>query len=553
MQNFYRFLCILIICCGFAMTGSYAQTYTVTTVPPLNAGNSSNGVSFNIKAYQGVVIKEIWVSHTGTGSKTMNVWYRPDSMYATTSTATNVSTANGWIKLINGQTFTATTSGAGVLEKLPFVIDVTIPAGMTYGFVVESTNTSINYSNTGTSLPSTQPYIFGDGTIHINTGTNVGWGGLAPTLVNHPRQFNGKIVYVLDCATPTGLAVSNVQKTSASFNWNAVTTTSTGYEYALTTSATPPASGTPISATSYNATGLTAGTTYYFYVRNRCSPTSTGGWAMVTFTTPICTAIDTLKIGNVTDVSAIATWNTINIADHYEYILSQSSALPVNGAGATTTPSTNASLTGLLPNTNYFFYVRSRCFAATDSSDWASTSFATRAECLPPQPVVNNANPNQPDVSWSEMPFAVGYEYAVTKSNAPPAVGKTIYNTQISVPLPNANGEGYYFHVRTKCYDIFTTSAWATVELRTPTAITDLNNSNAFIKAYPNPVRDRLQIELNPDKGEITITDIAGKVIYREEAKASLININTSKIAQGVYLIKYSNGEHNQIIKFVKE
>lgn len=555
MKSLYHILYAIVAFLCIATSDSRAQTaYTVTTVPPLNAGNSSNGVSFNIKAYQAVTIKEIWVSHTGTGSKTMNVWYRSDSMFATTSGATNVSTTNGWIKLVNGQTFTATTSGAGVLEKLPFTIDVNIPAGGTYGFVVECTNSSINYSNTGTTLPVNQQYLFGDGTIYINTGMNVGWGGLAPTLVNHPRQFNGKIVYVLSCATPTGLTVSNVQKTSASFNWNAVTTTSTGYEYALTTSATPPASGTPITATSYNALGLSAGTTYYFHVRNRCSPTSTGGWATVTFTTPICTAIDTIKVGNVTDVAAFVNWNTISIADHYEYILTQNSATPVSSVGATTTPGTTAQFNGLLPNTNYFFFVRSRCFAAADSSDWSSTSFATRAECLPPQPVVNNGNPNEPVVSWSDMPFATGYEYAVTKSPAPPALGKTIYNTQIAVPLPSDNGDGYYFHVRTKCYDIFTTSAWATIELRTPTGIEDVNGAYAYIKAYPNPVKNHLQIELNTAPGgTVTITNIAGQVIYTTDVTARRLDIQLDKVPAGIYLIKYRNGDNSQTLKFVKE
>lgn len=75
------------------------------------------------------------------------------------------------------------------------------------------------------------------------------------------------------CAPPTATAATNVTFTTATVNWNAPTayTPSNGYQYAVTTSATPPGSGTATTATSVNVNSLTANTVYYLHVRSDCN------------------------------------------------------------------------------------------------------------------------------------------------------------------------------------------------------------------------------------------------------------------------------------------
>ena len=57
------------------------------------------------------------------------------------------------------------------------------------------------------------------------------------------------------------------------------------YEYAITTSATPPTSGTSTTATFYAASGLLPQTVYYLHVRSSCTGGTFGNWSTVSFTT----------------------------------------------------------------------------------------------------------------------------------------------------------------------------------------------------------------------------------------------------------------------------
>lgn len=86
------------------------------------------------------------------------------------------------------------------------------------------------------------------------------------------------------CGTPTGLAASGISTSGAGFSWSSVAGASS-YEYAVTTSATPPASGTATTATSGSASSLTPNTLYYVHVRSVCSGSQFSGWTTISFTT----------------------------------------------------------------------------------------------------------------------------------------------------------------------------------------------------------------------------------------------------------------------------
>lgn len=90
------------------------------------------------------------------------------------------------------------------------------------------------------------------------------------------------------CAAPSGLAASGVTTSGANLSWSAVSG-ATSYEYAVLTSATPPASGTNITATSYAASGLTSNMVYYFHVRSVCGAGTFSGWSTLSFTTAATT------------------------------------------------------------------------------------------------------------------------------------------------------------------------------------------------------------------------------------------------------------------------
>ncbi|MCC6384883.1 MAG: fibronectin type III domain-containing protein, partial [Bacteroidia bacterium] len=99
---------------------------------------------------------------------------------------------------------------------------------------------------------------------------------------------NFKIELPPTCQSPTAPSGSPTTATTANISWTAPgIPPSNGYEYAVTTSATPPGSGTPFPGTSTSVSGLTANTTYYLHVRSDCGGSGFSTWATsAPFTTP---------------------------------------------------------------------------------------------------------------------------------------------------------------------------------------------------------------------------------------------------------------------------
>lgn len=106
----------------------------------------------------------------------------------------------------------------------------------------------------------------------------------------------------LPCPTfPTSLSTTALSPTTATLNWGAPSPApANGYEYYYSISPTTPAAGaTPSGSvaagiTSANITGLTANTTYYFWIRSNCDGTNKGFWVGPgTFFTGFCAATST--------------------------------------------------------------------------------------------------------------------------------------------------------------------------------------------------------------------------------------------------------------------
>jgi GEVED domain/Secretion system C-terminal sorting domain len=102
------------------------------------------------------------------------------------------------------------------------------------------------------------------------------------------------------CSSPGGITASAVTQTTATISWAAVAG-ATGYEWAVTTSATPPASGTTTALISINVTALTAATNYFAHIRTKCGA-AFSGWSTFSFFTSIlndeCSGATNLSIGN---------------------------------------------------------------------------------------------------------------------------------------------------------------------------------------------------------------------------------------------------------------
>lgn len=102
-------------------------------------------------------------------------------------------------------------------------------------------------------------------------------------------DFTFNVITAPTCFPVTGLTNTQLTLTSASHSWSApVNGTPAGYEWIVTTSATPPASGTATTNLTATSTGLTPDVTYYLHVRTDCGAGDFSAWATSSFKIGYC-------------------------------------------------------------------------------------------------------------------------------------------------------------------------------------------------------------------------------------------------------------------------
>jgi len=210
------------------------------------------------------------------------------------------------------------------------------------------------------------------------------------------------------CFAPSALTVAtaSITATGATASWTAPSTApANGYEVYYSTSSTAPTSSTVLNATnsvtsttvSAPISGLLPATTYYVWVRSACVGTDRSVWTAVTSFTTLATCFVptalTVATASITPTGATASWTAPSTAPStgYEVYYSTSSTAPtsstvLNATNSVTSTTTSAPISGLLPSTNYYVWVRSACIG-TDRSVWSAVA-SFRTLCQPP--VISN-------------------------------------------------------------------------------------------------------------------------------------------------------------------
>lgn len=115
------------------------------------------------------------------------------------------------------------------------------------------------------------------------------------------------------CTYPSGFFFTDVTQTTATANWAAIDGVA-GYEYAVTSSATPPATGTATTATSATISGLTAASKYYLHVRAKCNATDFSSWSSQLFGTAMdCSSAAPISCGTPASFSFGYAYGTYNL------------------------------------------------------------------------------------------------------------------------------------------------------------------------------------------------------------------------------------------------
>lgn len=251
------------------------------------------------------------------------------------------------------------------------------------------------------------------------------------------------------CVPVSGLTATGITTTTANLSWTAPASTQ-GYEYAITTSATPPASGTTWATTSVSASGLAVGTIHYLHVRNSCGSGSFSVWNTYQFTTLACPSAGAPTISNNVPGSATVSWpgsTDIGVAG-YHYIVSQSSTPPASGWQTTTATTVNVS--SLTPGATYWAHVRSNC--NNTNAGWQTLQFINPfPPCFQPSNIsITNVNMHGANIKWNSGFNGIGYRYQVSTNPVPPAAGTTTTDTTLEV-TGLTEGTTYYVHLRTHC------------------------------------------------------------------------------------------------------
>lgn len=352
---------------------------------------------------------------------------------------------------------------------------------------------------------------------------------------NH-AAFRGVALVPQACKTVANLKALNVTSSQATITWTA-TNGETNFEYVVTTSPTPPASGAiATNNTSFLITGLTNGVTYYVHVRTNCS-LSQSEWSTVDFITS-CRPPEIPFLNITTTATGVVkiNWNTVFGTTSYEYFISTSPNPPSAGRSII---DTFLNIAGLSAVNTYYIHLRADCGSGA-FSNWVSKSFTTG--CF--MPIVSfNVLHNNGLIKWNKINNVLKYEYSLTNTAARPLSGAYTTDTAY-VTGRRLEGSVNYFHVRSICSN-GSVSDWNTIKF-------NINGLNVF----PNPVSGVLSINLqgvsNP-QGQIVVADAMGRIMTRVKPTGLSVVIDTRTWSAGLYLVRYDDNGRNFIQRVVKQ
>jgi Secretion system C-terminal sorting domain/Ig-like domain CHU_C associated len=276
----------------FTPTVSSTTTYYVensTGTPPTTitttfaAGNGSTGNVFRVSALNTITITG-FDGHMTSGTATWEIWGRPGDY--TTVPGSTTSNA-GWTLL--GSAANVTAAGLGVPTPLPITLNLTIPGGTDYSFVVTTTATTLNYTN-GTAVGNP---LFTNTDMIVREGHGGSYFGYTITT----RNWNGRIRYSAGCSSfprtpviatvtpaPAIAAVSSNTICGSGSTTLSVSSSNAGYNYswlpatALNTTTGDTVVSSPVTSTTYvvQATDTVSGCVTFDTIQAQVAPAVIG-------------------------------------------------------------------------------------------------------------------------------------------------------------------------------------------------------------------------------------------------------------------------------------
>lgn len=328
------------------------------------------------------------------------------------------------------------------------------------------------------------------------------------------------------CLAPFNVVLSNTTSASVDIAWNApASLPALGYDIYYSTSSTPPSSSTTanvtgVTASPYTLAGLNAATTYYIWVRSRCTTTDQSAWTNVSSVLTLCALqtslfdnFDSYNVGLITNVpcwgiikvgNAGVNINANNAFSGTKHVLQRS--ISVGDIAIAVLPG----LSNVNAGTNSLSF-RAYCSVNTGKLEVGYVTNPTDANTFTLIQQLNITN-------TTYTPATGTSEYSVVVPNTVPASARlAIRNTYAA----SGNAMFYYDDI-----------SWA------PTVILGINEILATndVVIYPNPFTDIITVSGDIPLQSVAVYDLSGKMI--QEIRGSEKTISLHDLSSGVYMIK---------------
>jgi len=487
-QSVWSFVGTVKTACGAvtSMSENFDSYNTGTTLPDCWVRNFVNGT--------------MTISSTTPASGTRNI-YQTNTSTQTPSTVvlpefSNINAGTHWLKLKARVTTATGTLNVGY---------VTNPTDASTFVLIQALSiTNTNYTSTNPEytviVPSSVPANARLAVRNTADGKGYYWDDVVWEAVP-------------SCFPPTALTTSAITSNSATLSWTAPSSApASGYEYTYTTTNTAPTgNGTSLSGTSAIIPLPSPSTTYYLWVRSKCSATSTSVW-----------------------VNATVNTKAVNDECSAPIVITPGATFTTNPVTATTvgaTSTSDATATHTCQTTGYNDTWYSVVVPASGNLTIETQSATGSAVSDTVLGVYTGSCGSLTQVGCDDDSSSDGNFSLVTLTGQTP--GATLL---IGVWNYSSSSSGQF---RIAAYDASLSTS-------------DLSVAKKNVKVYPNPFSDIINISEFKDIKTIKVTDVAGRTLRTIENPTQEINLGS--LNSGLYLITmYFKDGSQHTVKTIKK
>lgn len=356
--------------------------------------------------------------------------------------------------------------------------------------------------------------------------------GASSSSFGQTEDYLVNILPAPSCLPPTALNATAVTSSSASLGWTEAGTASSWDIEWGTLGFTP--TGTPTISGATNPqpiSGLNSNTTYSFYVRANCGAGGFSTWSGPFSFTTACVAenvpysqdFETATVPNLpscTSQQNVGSGNLWTVQNNPGYgFTTKALRYSWNGSNAA----------------NVWFYTNGINLTAGTTY---RVSYSYGGTALFPEKL---------KVAYGTAPLASAMTTVL--ADYPNVVNDTPNNVFVDF-TPTASGVYYFgfnaYSIANQFY-LFVDNIVVDVALSN----TDFDNSN-FI-AYPNPVKDVLNVSYSTEISSIRVINMIGQEVISRNVNASSTQVDMSELSAGTYIVNVTLGDAVKTLKVVKQ